>query len=146
MHHIPKREAEIAEWLAIFMSTSLLTVIVFSSPQAIVDSTLYQDIFQGLLDRKILSGVCIDEAHLFVQFGLQFCDEFHLLWPSFFNRLHTSRSYLTKVPVRFMTDTASLDIICQLEKLTGLSFLPCTIVLWPNLGEMKNRKIICVCW
>jgi superfamily II DNA helicase RecQ len=70
-YRTPEREAKIAEWLSRFTSISLLTVIVFSSPQAIVNSTIYQDIFQGLLDRKVLSGVCIDEAHLFVQFELR---------------------------------------------------------------------------
>jgi hypothetical protein len=94
--------------------------------------------FHGLLDRKVLSGVSVDKAHLFIQFGLWFRDEFCLLWPFCFNRLRTSSSYLTKVPVLFMT---AADIICQLEKLTGLSFLPCTNVLWPSLGEMKNWKV-----
>jgi hypothetical protein len=38
-YRTPEREgAEIMEWLACFTSTSLLTVIVFSSPQAIVNS------------------------------------------------------------------------------------------------------------
>jgi superfamily II DNA helicase RecQ len=73
-YRTPTREAEIVGWLTLFTRISLLTVILFLSPQAIANSTIYQDMFQGLLDRKVLSGVCIDEVHLFVQFGLRFRD------------------------------------------------------------------------
>ena len=50
-------------------------VVVFSSTQALTDNPIYITMLHSLLNMKLVL-VCIDEVHLFVQFGLWFRSEF----------------------------------------------------------------------
>jgi superfamily II DNA helicase RecQ len=54
------------------LSTS---VVVFSSAQAFTDNPIYRAMLHSILNMKLVL-VCIDEVHLFVQFGLWFRSEF----------------------------------------------------------------------
>ena len=99
------------------------SVVVFSSPQAFTDNPIYRTMLHSLLNMKLVL-VCIDEVHLFVQFGLWFRSEFVHLKSVLFDHLRRGAdSDKTLVPVLFMTATCDRDLLGQLEILTGLTFL-----------------------
>jgi superfamily II DNA helicase RecQ len=70
----------ICRQLADLSYQSALTVIVLCSPRDFSNHRVYQNLFKGLWDNKKLALLCIDEVHLFVQFGLFFRDEFIALF------------------------------------------------------------------
>jgi superfamily II DNA helicase RecQ len=68
--------------LASIPNSSSSTIIVFSSPQFLVDNLLVRNLFCTLSlnhddsKKNGLTLLAIDEVHLFAQFGLYFRDEF----------------------------------------------------------------------
>ena len=120
---------------------SELAVVVLSSPQVICSSDLIQAMFSSILDNGSLQLLCIDEAHLFVQFGLYFRDEFLQLKDLVFQKcLVDSNPKRTKIPVLFMTATANKTILTQLERLTGFEFDKRN-VFWPPAPFMLEPKV-----
>jgi hypothetical protein len=117
---------------------SATTVIILSSPQAICNNPIYQLLFQLLIDKSLLVLFCIDEAHLFVQFGLWFRDEFLSLKQHVFQKLSRGGNK-SIVPILFMTATATETIINQITLLTGLSFDTSLNVFWPTPLQMRRR-------
>jgi superfamily II DNA helicase RecQ len=53
---------------------STASLILFASPQVLENK--YRGLLRMLIQKKMLSMVCVDEVHLFVQFGLRFRAEF----------------------------------------------------------------------
>jgi superfamily II DNA helicase RecQ len=114
---------------------SNLSVVILSSPQVI------QQMFLTLLNSGSLQQLCIDEAHLFVQFGLYFRDEFLQLKEHVFQKcLRNKNRKCTKIPVLFMTAKATKTILDQLERLTGFEFDP-QHVFWPPAPLMLEPKV-----
>ena len=73
-------------------------VVVFSSAQALTDNPIYRTMLRSLLNMKLVL-VCIDEVHLFVQFGLWFLSEFVRLKSVLFDCLHHGADFeKTHVP------------------------------------------------
>jgi superfamily II DNA helicase RecQ len=90
------------------LSTS---VIVFASAQAFTDNPIYRTMLHSLLNMKLVL-VCIDEVHLFVQFGFWFRSEFVCLKSVLFDRLRCGAdSEKTHVPVLFLTATCDRDLL-----------------------------------
>ena len=115
------------------------SVLVFSSAQALTDNPIYRTMLHSLLNMKLVL-VCIDEVHLFVQFGLWFRSEFVRLKSVLFDHLRRGAdSDKTLVPVLFMTATCDRDLLGQLEILTGLTFLVHNI-FWPDVIGMQQRR------
>jgi superfamily II DNA helicase RecQ len=56
--------------LKAFTRQSELAVVVLSSPQIFCSSETIRTIFMSMLESGALQLLCVDEAHLFVQFGL----------------------------------------------------------------------------
>ena len=86
----------------------------------------------GLINRRVLKLVCVDEIHLFVMFGLTFRKEFTLLKASFFRHLidnsntvdNTNGCYCLKVPLLLMTATFNRELISLLEQMIGIKIPP----------------------
>jgi superfamily II DNA helicase RecQ len=95
--------------LKLLPNESSTTVILFSSPQAILNKKfLWLDFLNWLIDNNRLSMVCVDEVHLFVHFGMTFREEFKLLTPALFNKLKVGgSSTTTTIPLLFMTGTCT---------------------------------------
>ena len=119
------------------------TVVLFSSPQAILNKTfLWKAFLSWLIESRRLSMVCVDEVHLFVHFGMTFRNEFKQLTPILFDKLKvTGSSYRTTIPILFMTGTCSKSIVTMIEKITGIGFDTSSNVFWPPASEMKHRQV-----
>lgn len=135
----PEEQKGIAQPLAKLGKDASASIIILSSPQAIQDSKTYQNMFKHALASSSLKLVVVDEAHLFAQFGLWFRDEFLALKALVFDPLTNDGGRTTRVPVVFMTATATKVLVEQLEKITGLSFDRHLNVFWPNPKDMKSR-------
>jgi hypothetical protein len=146
------RKALVENLLSLSVGTKQ-TVLLFSSPQAIVGSKAYQGLIVGLISSGLLRFVCIDEIHLFVQFGLSFRDEFAKLRQFLFDLLRLNQyregtrvtkklAQKTKAPILWMTATASHYILLELEQLTGVSIChdPNTID-WPDAAGMYDATV-----
>jgi hypothetical protein len=97
--------------------------------------------FMSMLDSGSLQLLCVDEAHLFVQFGLFFREEFIQLKSLLFEKLlQYETSVYMKIPVLFMTATANQTILSQLERITGYTFLKHN-VFWPPAPQMLEPKV-----
>jgi superfamily II DNA helicase RecQ len=46
------------------------TIFIFSSPQALVKNKVWRTMIDSLIAKRLLSMLCVDEVHLFVQFEL----------------------------------------------------------------------------
>jgi superfamily II DNA helicase RecQ len=119
------------------------TVVLFSSPQALLNKTfLWKPFLSWLIENDRLSMVCVDEVHLFVHFGLTFRTEFKQLTPILFDKLKVpGSSYRTTIPLLFMTGTCSKTIVTMIEKITGIGFDTDTNVFWPPASELKHRHV-----
>ena len=95
--------------------------ILFCSPQLFTTSKIVLAMFKEHVRKKILNLLVIDEAHLFVQFGLYFRDEFLALKDSLFKTI-ICNEIDTLVPVLFMTATATKRTIDHLTLMTDLTF------------------------
>jgi hypothetical protein len=120
------------------------TVIMFSSPQAILNKTfLWKQFIHWLIDNDLLSLVCVDEVHLFVHFGLTFRDEFRQLTTVLFNKLKVIGSLQrTKIPLLFMTGTCTRHIVQSIEKIVGIRFDTTANIFWPGPDEMQHRQVM----
>jgi superfamily II DNA helicase RecQ len=63
------------------------TIFIFSSPQALVNNKLWRTMIESLIAKQLLSMLCVDEVHLFVQFGLTFRQELAQLQSVLFKKL-----------------------------------------------------------
>jgi hypothetical protein len=124
----------------ILSASSTVSIVLFSSPQLITDNPARLTLLKKLVAKGQLNCVCIDEAHLVVEFGLYFRPEFvklksvlfrHLLVPGTANE--------TTCPVIFMTASATKLLVNQLTQLTGFSFTP-SDVFWPDAAGMACRR------
>jgi superfamily II DNA helicase RecQ len=130
------------------------SLLLFASPQIL--GTKYLGLLKILLEKKMLSMVCVDEAHLFVQFGLHFRSEFLHLKGLLFSPLivpppasNTTTplnnnpkqvpTTFTAAPVLFMTATADKIMLDQLEQITGYCFSQSNL-FWPNALDMQQRR------
>jgi superfamily II DNA helicase RecQ len=102
----------------------------------------------SLIAERLLSMLCIDEVHLFVQFGLTFCQEFALLQSVLFKKLLVQVSpsaeqsrFHTNVPVLFMTATCNQTMVEQIKKLSGLRFHRSSSIFWPSADAMHHRNV-----
>jgi superfamily II DNA helicase RecQ len=75
------------------------SVLLFSSPQAILNKKfLWKEFIEWLnIVNDYLSLVYVDKVHLFVHFGMTFCDKFKLLTAGLFNRLKVGGSSIDTI-------------------------------------------------
>ena len=84
---------------------SQTTIILMTSPHALIRNKKFYEMFLKLLRQKTLTLLTVDELQLFVSFGLRFRPEFYALKNKVFSLLKTSddSDAETKIPVLFMT-------------------------------------------
>jgi superfamily II DNA helicase RecQ len=120
------------------------SIVLFASPQSLAIGTVWHTLALRLLDAKRLKLVCIDEIHLFAQFGLWFRSEFLLLKKSLFQHLIIASSpgapVRTRIPVLAMTATAYKHLLDHLQSLTGLITFEKDNVFWPSASGMVQRS------
>ena len=95
-----------------------------------------------LIQKKMLSMVCVDKVHLFVQFGLQFHAEIFYLKRLLFSPMVVANNQsftITQAPILFMNATADLVMLRQLECITGYRFQESNI-FWTSATEMAQQR------
>ncbi len=128
------------------------TILLFSSPQMLTDddNKILINFVQELILNKRLVLLAVDEIQLYVEFGLDFRDEFKKLKPVLFDKLwYNRRQYKkgtnettanTSIPILFMTATASKRIFHDMTTLTGIELgRDLNSVFWGNALTCMNR-------
>ena len=118
---------------------SSLSIFLFTSPES-----LLKDVWLKLFKKSLLSNkiklLCIDEVHLFVDFGLTFRKHFTILKEKLFNLLIVHDSSILKIPVLYMTATFNYQKLQYLIKMTGINVLPQN-VFWGDFNSFQRRNI-----
>ena len=100
----------------------------------------------GLVKKRFLKLVCVDEIHLFVIFGATFWKEFTLLKLSFFRHLidvsdpTSDIGCYLKVPLLLMTATFNPQLLRILQNRIGVKIAPQNY-LWSSKCKMVRRNI-----
>jgi superfamily II DNA helicase RecQ len=137
-------QQELVDMIKALPEDSHTTVLLFSSPQAILNkSFLWLELIDWLIANGRLSMVCVDEVHLFVHFGMTFREEFKALTPALFSKLKV-RCCNTRstIPILFMTATCTKSIVETVERIVGFMFDKDSNVFWPQPDEMQHRQVL----
>ena len=118
---------------------STTSIIIFASPKALLQ-TVCMDFVEQLVSKKLLQLFCIDEIHLFIQFGLSFRKVFQNLRTSVIQKLKQSNSNDMKIPLLLMTATFNIEYLNLLEKILGIKMLPYNI-FWGSYYSFQKRHI-----
>ena len=117
------------------------TIMLFASPQALIDKPYWKRFVRDLIDKKILRLIAVDEIQLFVHYGLSFRSQFAMLSTTIFKQIRNGK-YATKIPVLFMTASFNLEMFEQLILLTGLQFYPDhRNIFWPGSAMLMKRSV-----
>jgi len=63
------------------------TIMLFASPQALIDKPYWKRFIHGLIDKKMLRFIAVDEIQLFVHYGLSFRSQFAMLSTTTFKQI-----------------------------------------------------------
>ena len=96
------------------------SIIVFSSPETLLLKKPCIQFISDAIDSEILRLFCIDEVHLFVQFGLSFRRQFQELRQVIINYFRVPNTEIYKVPLLFMTATFNNMLMGLLEQMLGI--------------------------
>ena len=123
-------------------SDTTKSIVIFASPQCLTKPH-WEEFFVKLHKNEFLRLIAIDEIQLFVHYGLSFRKEFASLSTTLFKHIRISpNSHELTIPTLFMTATCTVDMVQQLEKLTGLVFDPAkTNIFWPGPQVMMNNTV-----
>jgi hypothetical protein len=135
----PPQQRDICARILRITGQSSSTVCITSSPQALVNNKQYFALYRSLLDKDLLKLLTVDELQLFVQFGRRFRNEFFALKEKVFAPLSLSGGKRSRIPILFMTATATTTILSQTTLLTGLVFSRRNI-FWPGPNDMLQRR------
>ena len=96
------------------------SIIIFTSPEYLLKPHV-MSFFVSVVEKDLLRLFCIDEVHLFVQFGLSFRKSFQLLKKSIIDKLKDKESGQMHVPILCMTATFNNKLMNALEKMLGFT-------------------------
>ena len=85
------------------------TIMLFASPQALIDKPYWKRFIHGLIKKTMLRFIVVDEIQLFVHYGLSFRSQFAMLSTTIFKQIKSGR-FATKIPVLFMTASCNLEM------------------------------------
>jgi superfamily II DNA helicase RecQ len=121
------------------LTNDSVTLFLFSSPQKLLSSE-WSDCVASLIKRtSVPFTLCVDECHLYAQFGAEFRAKFHAMKACLFPPI---LKYRPSTPILFLTPTASQTVLIDLEELTGLCFDQ-TGLLWSgNASSVARRQVL----
>ena len=119
---------------------SKTTIALFSSPQKLTRDPQWCQTITKCFQNGTLRFIAVDECHLYACHGMEFRQEFSDLKQVLFQC--AKRWATTPIPILFMTATASLTMVSDLEALTGLSFCPTNDLIWPHCHSGVERRNI----
>ena len=95
------------------------SIIIFSSPETLLKQ-VWTHFFIECQKQNLLNLICIDEIHMFVEFGCTFRPCFQLLDKSLFSHIQTN-STTSLVPILLMTATFNKQFESLLQKMIGFN-------------------------
>ena len=129
------------------IDTGIVSFVLFTSPETLILPT-WAKLIDELLKIKMLNLLCIDEVHLFIDFGLSFRRKFLNLRNVIFNKIiensinndmQSNTTYL-KIPVVCMTATFNINLLHLLQQMTNITFNPRRF-FWSQKDLFKKRHI-----
>ena len=112
--------------------------IIFSSPETLL-KTVWTQFFIECGKNSHLNLICIDEIHMFVEFGCTFRPCFQLLFKSLFSKFRLSDT-TSSVPFLLMTATFNKQFQSILEKMIGFTILQQN-TFWAKQKSFMKRHI-----
>ena len=106
---------EIIESIESLPNNTQKTIMLFASPQALIDKLHWKRFVNRLIKNNMLRFIAVDEIQLFVHYGLSFRSQFAMLSTTIFKQIKNGK-YATKVPVLFMTASCTSEMFTQLKK------------------------------
>ena len=128
----------------------IVSFVLFTSPEALV-LPIWMTFVDKLIKLEMLNLICIDEVHLFIEFGLSFRKEFLSLRDNLFKKIIVQTTSSTidtnsinstnlKVPFLCMTATFNLLLLNLIQKMTKITFNHRQLH-WSNKSEFQKRHI-----
>ena len=108
------------------------SILFFSSPETLLKS-MWKEFITRIVALNLLHMFCLDEIHLFVEFGISFRKEFQLLKNNILKSIQNSDE-MYKVPLILMTTTFDYTLHCILQQMLDISLRPCNTFL----GKQAN--------
>ena len=115
------------------------SIILFSSPETLLLKPIWSKFILEIHNLKLLNLLCIDEIHLFVDFGCSFRSSFQKLRTTIFNLFRVNDDECT-IPLLLMTATFNIRLQSLLEKMIGFRIMPQN-TFWAPLEAFKKRHI-----
>ncbi len=113
------------------------TIFLFSSsPQKITESSEWTSTISSLVDKPFSFFLCIDECHLYAQFGLEFQLEFAKFKDAILQAIVSKQA---PVPILCLTATATKQTVKDFEALTALTFCKPDNLHWPSSSQGVSR-------
>ena len=132
------------------MKNSSIPILQFTSSEAIA-YPVWLELIAHLIEHKVLKLICIDEVHLFVEFGVAFHPSFYYLKDKLFsmiinksnNNISSSTSSNTsslKVPLLCMMATFNHHLFVLLQQMIGIYF-NINNFFWNGPHSFQRRNI-----
>ena len=112
--------------------------VLYSSPEMLLKKC-WVNFIDECVKNNILSLFCIDEIHLFVEFGLGFRHEFQSLRSRVFEMIKLPNN-LPKVPIILMTATFNHEYLKCLEEMIGFK-IENKDIFWASVSQFQKRHI-----
>ena len=133
------------KYLCSITPTTHSTAFLFSSPETLLQPC-WNNLIKGIVNRKTLKLLCMDEVHQHVHFGTAFRKSFCKLKDHLFkyiidknNSCRNPPSKL-KLPILAMTATMNADLLETSQKMIGIAILKRNI-FWSSKNEFNKRQI-----
>ena len=133
------------------IETGVVSFVLFTSPETLLLPT-WTTLIDDLIQIKMLNLTCIDEVHLFIDFGLSFRRKFLNLRESLFNKIikkqinndmQTSSTHLI-MPLLCMTATFNPKLSHLLQQMTNIRFDTRRFFWSPNRLFKKRHIKMCI--
>ena len=114
------------------------SIIIFSSPETLL-KFVWTEFLIDCEKLKLLNLICIDEIHMFVEFGCTFRPSFQLLNKNIFSKFRINDSTST-VPFLLMTATFDKQYQSILEQMIGFK-IETNNTFWARQTSFNKRHI-----
>ena len=112
--------------------------ILFTSPETLLKPQWLEFIYQ-IIDKKLFNLLCLDEIHLFVDFGYTFRSSFFQLKSKLFQHLKINDD-TSIVPILLMTATFNIHLLKLLEGMIGFCINQSNM-FWATIDKFNKRHI-----
>ena len=118
------------------LTDATITILLFASPHKLLSREWSDCIGSLIKQQSVPFSFCVDECHLYAQFGAGFRVKFHGMKALLFAPIC---KYRPTMPIIFLTATASTTVLEDLQDLTGLS-VDRTDLLWSAAPSLVARQ------